>query len=531
MICHAFDHVLDRDVAVKLIPLDGRPADELLEEARRLAQFSHRRVVRVHDAGTDEGFVYIVMELVEGVSADVFALSPSFRARDATRIVRQASEGLEALHDAGLVHGDVSVKNIIVGRDGEVVLVDLGLSSPGALMGGTPGFVAPEVVRTRTVSPRSDQYALGRVLVALLEHAPGHAQAAARTAARASAELPQRRFPSLVSLRRSLRLAPVRRALLGGALVFAAVALPWDNESSAALMRHIEREAFTVAEDRGPPAAHELIAAADALATRTGSDPLRLRANLLAARFSSDGAHRQALLSEAFVLAKALGDDERQAEALGLASLAATGDEDQRMLANLSAAVDPEAPIPTLTRAMAGAPSVESTNDRVTRTLAVIRASETIEQPDAAIVALDCDAFEGRWERGACLSVDAAALADKRPAVALEKANEALSLLEDGGDLEDLCLVWWARGVSQLSTDPSAARVDLEKLSECCVDCTPEDEAPNYAALAYALALEERLEEAEALLPKIEPWAKELLPTPHTFFERVQSAVAERSGR
>lgn len=525
VICHAVDVVLGRDVAIKLIPTRGRNPQAALEEARRLAKFAHPRVVRVYDAGVEDDHVFIVMELIDGVPADVFALDSRFTAADAARITLQASEGLEALHDAGLVHGDISLRNIVVDRDGQVVLVDLGLSASGMALGGTPGFVAPEVTQTSCASPQSDQYALGRVLTLLLQHVPGHAQALERVASKASARAAKSRFSSLSAMRRSLRLAPARR--WGTVALFVCLlGLSWTGESPAAQMTRIEDEAFARARDEGFEGASALVRQAEELALQEDEQRLLLRARLLAARLAESPSKRQASLEEAFALAQALDDDKAQAEVLGLSASWAEDHEDRLLLANMSALLDPQGPISALVRAQEGQPVAPMpSNPQASLTLAMVRAADTIEEPDAPVVPLDCDSIVPRWERGACYAVDAAALADKEPAQAFEHANVALSLLSGVGDDDVLCLAYWARGVASLDDDPSAARADFVEVVGCRTESSDEDVASDNAALAYALVRLGRLEDARALLPMIEPWEADLPTTPLRFVEGVREAV------
>ncbi|HVH98881.1 MAG TPA: serine/threonine-protein kinase, partial [Enhygromyxa sp.] len=122
----AWDTQLERHVAIKLVLRGG--AQATLEEARCLARVAHPNVVCVHDVGQVDDVVYIAMELVDG---------PDLRRwlRDAPRdrlkildVLISAGRGLAAVHDAGLLHGDVKPGNVLIGRDGRVRVADFGLA-------------------------------------------------------------------------------------------------------------------------------------------------------------------------------------------------------------------------------------------------------------------------------------------------------------------------------------------------------------------------------------------------------------------
>ncbi len=157
----AWDPDLARCVALKV--LDQADADAITaarHEARCLARLSHPNVVRVHEVGEAElagidppnpGLrAYVAMELVDGVG--LRTLSGSWRRRLDGLLA--AGRGLAAIHEAGLVHGDFKTGNVLVGRDGVVRVIDLGLASElgsasevGPMFevrAGTVAFMAPE---------------------------------------------------------------------------------------------------------------------------------------------------------------------------------------------------------------------------------------------------------------------------------------------------------------------------------------------------------------------------------------------------
>ncbi len=527
VICRARDVLLDREVAVKLICIEDGSPDVLLDEARRLAMFSHPRVVRVHDAGVDDGHVFVVMELIDGVSSDLLALTPTFSKKDAVRITLQASEGLDAMHRAGLVHGDISPRNIVVGRDGQVVLVDLGLSGSGKMRGGTPGFVAPEVVRTQRGSSLSDQYALGRVLEFLLSGVSTHTQGALLVARRACNPRPDRRFHSLAAMRLRLRTASARRWLVTGALALLCLIVPGAVESPAVLMSQLEAAAFERADAGADHETAGLVARAKALAVHSDERRLMLRAHLLEAKFAQDETHGRESVEQALVLAESLDDDEALADALALASFYAQTPGDRLFFADSSARVDPQGLLSSLSLALAGGQPKEPTeaDTDLARSLAVIRAFSAIGDPSVVVGPVDCTFLEDRLERSGCLAIAAAAVADKEPSLAIARADLALELLGSADAGDQHCLAYEARGVARLEDDAAAALEDLGIAAACCSDCTDLEVASNAAAQAYALVGLSRLDDAAALLPHIEPRESSLQPTPRRFLERTRAAL------
>jgi len=164
----AHDPKLDRVVAIKVLHVrtgDGDEQARLLAEARAAARVEHPNVVKVYEAGVDEGRVYIVMERVHGTDlhAWVERRQPSWR--ELVRLFTRVGRGLEAVHAAGLVHRDFKPSNVLVSEiDGrpEPRVVDFGLAGRAgadARMGGTWAYMAPEQLTGEGVDAAADQYA------------------------------------------------------------------------------------------------------------------------------------------------------------------------------------------------------------------------------------------------------------------------------------------------------------------------------------------------------------------------------------
>ena len=164
------DLTLRRPVAIKV--LQARAADDstlarFLGEAQTLAQVEHRGLVPIYAVGRTGDFYYMVMKLLEGRTlAEVLKAGPLPPA-EVGRVLVAVCDALGALHQAGLVHRDVKPANIMIGPDGRVTVMDLGIATASGmneaslLAVGTPRYMAPEMLGTSEVDGRADVYSLG----------------------------------------------------------------------------------------------------------------------------------------------------------------------------------------------------------------------------------------------------------------------------------------------------------------------------------------------------------------------------------
>jgi serine/threonine protein kinase len=170
---------LQRDVALKV--LADRYADDesyrlrFLTEARAVARLNHRNIVQIYDFGRVGTIFFLAMELVPGLSVgDRIKRNGRFAEREAIAVVRQACNALGVAHAAGLVHRDVKPDNLILGDDGVVKLVDLGLAkslsddqhlTQTGIVSGTPHYISPEqIAGLKDIDGRADIYSLGATL-------------------------------------------------------------------------------------------------------------------------------------------------------------------------------------------------------------------------------------------------------------------------------------------------------------------------------------------------------------------------------
>jgi tetratricopeptide (TPR) repeat protein/tRNA A-37 threonylcarbamoyl transferase component Bud32 len=127
----AYDDQLDRRVALKIVRARGQRAGDvyarMLREAQGLARLSHPNVVQVYEAGDLDGEVYLAMEYVEGETLRTWSKSQERPWREVLQRCVEAGRGLQAAHEAGLVHRDFKPDNVMIGRDGRVRVLDFGL--------------------------------------------------------------------------------------------------------------------------------------------------------------------------------------------------------------------------------------------------------------------------------------------------------------------------------------------------------------------------------------------------------------------
>jgi eukaryotic-like serine/threonine-protein kinase len=173
----AFDHALERDVAIKLL---AERSDEItrrfLAEAQAMARLSHPNIVAVFDVGIDGAASYIVMQYVKGATIrDIDRNAHTIR--DAVNIVMDVLEALRYAHARDVVHRDVKPGNVIIGEDGAVYVTDFGLArrmsdvgnmSQSSEIVGTIAYLPPERFMGKTGDRTSDLYSVGVLLYELV---------------------------------------------------------------------------------------------------------------------------------------------------------------------------------------------------------------------------------------------------------------------------------------------------------------------------------------------------------------------------
>jgi serine/threonine protein kinase len=210
----ARDHLLDRDVAIKVIA-PGLTAPDLVRRLERealvLARLEHPGIVAVHDAGTlPDGRAYYVMRLVRGERLDEYAATPR-GVGELLRTFVRIVEPVTYAHAHGILHRDLKPANVMLGPFGEVLVMDWGIAQlPGAaatpgMVLGTPGFMAPEQAAGEPVDARADVYGLGAILRTLVSGRHDVPRPLTSIVRRATADAPSGRYRTVAELGADVR--------------------------------------------------------------------------------------------------------------------------------------------------------------------------------------------------------------------------------------------------------------------------------------------------------------------------------------
>jgi serine/threonine-protein kinase len=244
VVYRAHDRSLKRDLAIKLlhpsIAARSDIADRIYREGQALARIHHPNVVAVYAVGPHGGRLGLCMELVRGRTLREQVKANGLRnAEEAAVVGKAVCRALSAVHRAGLVHRDVSARNVMQDDNGRIVLMDFGagLDVADAVDGGravgTPLYMAPELFDGQPATPQSDVYSAGVLLYYLVtgrfpvegrsvddvaaakrsgaarlvsEHRPDLPEAFVRAVAKAIAQRPGERYASAAQMEHALGL-------------------------------------------------------------------------------------------------------------------------------------------------------------------------------------------------------------------------------------------------------------------------------------------------------------------------------------
>jgi len=177
----AYDTRLETDMAVKVIRTE-RLSPEILQkalkrferEAKVLAQLTHPNIVKVLDYGEYENEPYLVMPYLSGGTLKRMLKGKPIPWQEAVRLLIPIARALDYAHKRGMIHRDVKPSNILITDSGEPMLTDFGVAkiideeatmdltgTSGTV--GTPEYMAPEQVTSKSIDARADIYALGVV--------------------------------------------------------------------------------------------------------------------------------------------------------------------------------------------------------------------------------------------------------------------------------------------------------------------------------------------------------------------------------
>jgi hypothetical protein len=225
VVWRARDEVLGREVAVKQVVFPPALPDaerrsaqaRVIREARAAARIDHPGVVTVYDVIEDQGAIFIVMELVRAPTlAELVQAEGPLPPERVADIGTRVAGVLEAAHRAGIVHRDVTPRNVMVARDGTVKLADFGIASlagdpqltSSGLVIGSPSYMAPEQAKGEPTGPPTDFWGLGATMYYAVEgEAPFDKAHSMATLAAIVNEEPR-------PIRRAGPLAPLLTALL-----------------------------------------------------------------------------------------------------------------------------------------------------------------------------------------------------------------------------------------------------------------------------------------------------------------------------
>jgi len=174
----AWDTNTGQEVALKVLSaLVGQEPEarfRFLRESYAVSAVRHPQLVEITDFGMQEGRLYFAMERVEGPTLDaVVRAHGALSSAQVTLLLEKLTEGLKVLEEHDMVHRDLKPANIILrgGRISDPVIVDFGLAKRTCDRGltgpftmlGTPGYIAPEIVRGKDADSRSDLYSIAQI--------------------------------------------------------------------------------------------------------------------------------------------------------------------------------------------------------------------------------------------------------------------------------------------------------------------------------------------------------------------------------
>jgi HAMP domain-containing protein len=170
------DRELDEDVALKVLTPEigeGSTAGDVLRQETRLARMiTHPNVVRAYDLGESDGVRFLTMEYVPGTTlSELLERRGRLDLAPGLQIAKQICRGLAAVHKAGVIHGDLKPRNVMVMASGVVKLMDFGVARGArggerqdGLVGGSLQYMSPEQARGGALDPQTDLYSAGVTL-------------------------------------------------------------------------------------------------------------------------------------------------------------------------------------------------------------------------------------------------------------------------------------------------------------------------------------------------------------------------------
>lgn len=225
VVFEARDRELGRHVAFKAVRIGGAfdaRKERLLCEAEAAARLAHPNIVTLYDVGHCDQGPYLVLELLRGKTLEAELRHRAFTVQAAMRIAVEVAKALAYAHAHGVVHRDLTPRNVFLCDDGQVKILDFGLAhalGQRKIDGGTAAYMAPEQLSDAPEDERTDVFALGVTLHQMLtgEHPALDDDAHATASALGAVTGDWRGLPELVG--RMLEKSPLRRPRDGGAVL------------------------------------------------------------------------------------------------------------------------------------------------------------------------------------------------------------------------------------------------------------------------------------------------------------------------
>jgi serine/threonine-protein kinase len=227
------------------LSLDDAFVKRFVEEAKIAVELSHPNIVPVYELGVEQGIYYIAMELCEGLTlTEILMETGPLDPAEGAHIGVEICRALDYAHRrGGIVHRDVTPRNVLLDEEGAVRLIDFGIAAPvvGARASerievfGSPGHMPPEQIRGQRLTPATDVFAVGALLIEAWTGRPPFR----RGSFEASAEALHEPLPRLQS--EHAELEPIADVIMQ-AVALDAAERPQDAEALARKLRDFSRQ-------------------------------------------------------------------------------------------------------------------------------------------------------------------------------------------------------------------------------------------------------------------------------------------------